>query len=138
MSTKTHRDVESLKMDREGEFRVRATGPSHCGVDENLTIKYHMECLCDNKLDGRGFLFDQLNVDQYFQRIRTTTLSCEKLCVDCGRELMRRIKEENPGCIIRKMTLTLAPAPYKASMTFDWEAPKQPAKKRKPFIDFEM
>jgi hypothetical protein len=131
------KETESLKMDRDGEFRLRATGPSHCGVDENLTIRYHMVCLCDNKLDGRGFLFDQLNVDSYFQGIRTTTLSCEQLCVQCGKELISRIKVENPGCVIRKMTLTLAPAPYKASMTFDWEDTKS-VKKRKPFIDFHM
>lgn len=130
------KETQSLKMDRFGEFRVQATGPSHCGVDENLTIQYRMVCLCDNNLDKRGFLFDQLNVDSYFQGISTTTLSCEQLCVKCGHELIQRIKEENPGCVIRKLTLTLSPNPYKASMTFDWET--KSTKKRKPFIDFEM
>lgn len=128
---------ESLKMDREGEFQVKATGPTHCGVDENLTVRYHMVCLCDATLDNRGFLFDQLHVQEYFASIRSTRLSCEQLVIECGHELIRRIKDENPECVIRKMTLTLAPAPFKASMTFDWEGKRQ-STKRKPFIDFKF
>lgn len=131
------KDNESLKMDREGEFQVRATGPSHCGVLENLTLKYHMVCLCDTTLDDRGFLFDQIHVHEYFESIRQTTLSCEQLCIECGHELIRRIKSENPGCVIRKMTLTLSPTPFKASMTFDWEG-KLTANKRKPFINLKF
>lgn len=112
-----------LTMNRHGEFRIRATGPNHCGVIENLDIKYSMECVCDVSLDDRGFLFDQINVDNYFKNIRRSRLSCEKLVMSCAKTLLRMIRLENPRCRIRKMSLTLAPAPFMASMTYDWVAP---------------
>lgn len=129
----------TLTMNREGQFAILATGPNHCGVDENLVIKYHMICECTSKLDGRGFLFDQVNVDNYFQTLKSSTLSCEQLTIKCARKLLKLIKEENPICSIRKMRLTLSPQPFKASMTFDWETedePKlsKPNKKSKKFI----
>lgn len=108
-------------MDREGEFRIRAEGPNHCGVDTNLLIKYQMKCLCTSKLDKRGFLFDQINVDRYFQSIKRSKRSCEKLTQMCLNDLRKMIMEENPVCEILKMELTLSPAPHKASMTFTWE-----------------
>jgi hypothetical protein len=126
--------AKSLTMNREGEFRVLATGPTHCGVDENLVIKYNMVCECDVKLDHRGFLFDQVNVDAFFKGIRRTELSCEKLCIDCAGKLMEMIQAENPKAVIRKMTLTLSPAPHLASMKFEWEKSKRKA--TKPFIKF--
>jgi len=121
-------------MNREGQFRISATGPNHCGVDEDLTIKYHMICVCEDSLDHRGFLFDQINVDQYFQGIQSSALSCEKLTMKCARKLMSLIKDENPDCVIRRMSLTLSPAPFKASMTCDMGSSKiqeQPKKKKK-------
>jgi hypothetical protein len=111
-------------MDRQGEFKILATGPNHCGVVEDLAIKYQMICECNTTLDRRGFLFDQINVDKYFQNIKRSQLSCEKLVQQCTKDLLRLIKEENPRCVIRKVDLTLSPFPFLASMKFSWTNPR--------------
>lgn len=111
----------TLTMDRQGEFKIRATGPNHCGVVEDLDIKYRMLCECQALLDRRGFLFDQINVDNYFKNIRRSRLSCEKLTQRCVAELVQLIRAENPKCVIRKVDLTLSPAPFLASMTVSWK-----------------
>jgi hypothetical protein len=131
--SKAKSEATKLTMNRNGDFQVRATGDRHCGVLEDLNVKYAMICECDAKLDERGFLFDQINVDNFFKSIRRTELSCEDLCMDCVRKLLVLIKEENPKCVIRKMSLTLSPQPFAASMTFEYEAPAT-TKARKPFI----
>jgi hypothetical protein len=128
---------QTLTMNRGGEFKIWASGENHCGVVNDLNIKYTMICECDTRLDGRGFLFDQINVDNFFKGIGESTLSCEMLCIDCADQLMALIKKENPGCVVRRMALTLSPQPFLASMTYEWQADKKkPA--RKPFIDFKM
>lgn len=125
-----------LTMDRQGDFHIRATGANHCGVMENLDIKYKMICVCDSTLDRRGFLFDQINVDNFFKGIRESRVSCEKLTMQCVQDLLRLIKVENPICKIQRMSLTLSPAPFLASMTYDWHAPTRAVGKRtRPFID---
>lgn len=110
-------------MVRDGEFKIYAYGNNHCGVDRNLKIKYHMVCLCSPKLDRRGFLFDQLNVQNYFDSIKRSRLSCEKLVKQSCKQLLDRILVENPQCQIYKMELTLSPAPHMASMTYTWNNP---------------
>jgi hypothetical protein len=116
--------AKTLKMDRSGEFRLYAYGPNHCGVDQDITVKYRMVCLCSPKLDSRGFLFDQVNVDKFFQNIKRSKRSCESLTVACVRDLLKEIRKENPRCEILKMELTLAPEPFAASMTYSWEKGK--------------
>ena len=119
-AAKRLKPAHQLTMDRQGEFRIHAFGPSHCGVVEDLAIKYRMVCQCQPKLDKRGFLFDQINVDNFFQSIKRSKLSCERLTVRCVRQLVKAIKLENPGCLINKVGLTLSPAPFMASMTYAW------------------
>jgi hypothetical protein len=109
-----------LTMDRSGQFHVWAYGSAHCGVDQNLLIKYALTCECAAKLDKRGFLFDQINVDNYFKGIVRTKLSCEKLTIKCTKELIQMIVDENPACKILRMDLTLSPAPHAASMKYSW------------------
>lgn len=113
-----------LTMNRQGEFNIFAHGPTHCGVAENITIKYHMICECTPGLDKRGFLFDQINVDNYFKRMKSSKLSCEKMTVKCVRDLVKLIRAENPKCVVRKINLTLSPQPFLASMTYTWENDK--------------
>lgn len=119
-----------LTMNREGTFRFKAVGPNHCGVDENLQVNYRMVCECYATLDRRGFLFDQINVDNYFQSIQSSVLSCEKLTIKCAQKLLKMIKKENAICAIRSMSLTLSPAPFKASMTYDWVNDEEPIIKK--------
>jgi hypothetical protein len=135
-----------LTMKRAGEFAVQLYGDNHCGVQaatkpmkvdnkwvSALPIKYEMECECKATLDARGFLFDQINVDNFFQSIKMTKLSCEQFAIDCARKLWRMILKENPDCSIIAMKLSLSPAPHAASMTFSFDAKRDgvPDKKEK-------
>jgi hypothetical protein len=79
-----------------------------------------MICECSPRLDSRGFLFDQINVDNYFKRMKRSTLSCEKMTLKCVRDLVKLIHKENPKCVVRKINLTLSPQPFLASMTYTW------------------
>jgi hypothetical protein len=108
----------TLTMDREGEFKVEVLGDTHCGIQNPLTIKYHVRVECSVRLDDRGFLFDQLTVDQFFKKHKSTKLSCEKFAMSCARRLWKVIHEENPSCEIREMMVSLSPAPHLAKMTF--------------------
>jgi hypothetical protein len=112
--------IEKLTMNRTGDFVLAVFGNSHCGVQKNLKMRYAVRCECSAKLDARGFLFDQINVDNFFQKIETTGMSCEELAIYCTAALMDDIKRENPLCEIRKMSLTLSLEPYLASMTHEW------------------
>lgn len=127
MTTRKKPVEETLTMNRNGEFLINATGPTHCGVAEDLVIKYNMVCVCSTKLDTRGFLFEQLNVDKFFQSLKKTRLSCEKLTMSCVKQLMKQIKSENPACVIHRVDLTLSPEPHKAAMTYCWRSDKAPA-----------
>lgn len=110
--------MSKLTMNREGSFHVKATGDNHCGVDEDLDIRYKLVCECAPSLDYRGFLFDQLHVADYFKTVRRSRLSCERLVIKCCQDLKKMILKENPHCEILKMELTFSPAPHAATMTF--------------------
>jgi hypothetical protein len=109
---------ETLTIERVGEFKIRAFGPNHCGTLKEMTIRYKMVCVCSHKLDVRGFLFDQLKVDEFFQTRLNTQLSCEKLTVASLRGILAAIQAENPSCDIQEASLTLSPQPFAASMTY--------------------
>jgi hypothetical protein len=118
-----------LTMNRQGEFEIYTTGDSHCGTltDQYLPVKYHMVCECENVLDSRGFLFEQVNVDKFFKSLRSksTKLSCEKLTIACCKQLVSLIKKDNPVCKVRSIKLTLSPHPFQASMTYSVEPIKE-------------
>ena len=111
---------KTLTMDRRGEFNIHTLGNSHCGLLDNLDIKYRMICECSPVLDSRGFLFDQINIDNFFKSIKRSKLSCERLTVQCVQRLVKAIRLENPKCEIHSVKLTLSPAPFLASMTYRW------------------
>lgn len=110
-------EEKSLKMVRSGEFDIHTYGDNHCGTAEEFKIRYHLTCECSPLLDHRGFLFDQINIQQYFESIKRTQLSCERLTVVCLNQLLEHILTENPKCQIKRMELTLSPEPFLASMT---------------------
>lgn len=124
------KETKTLTMNRAGEFMINATGPSHCGVLEDLIIKYNMVCVCGPKLDSRGFLFDQINIDNYFQNLKKTRKSCERLATSCLSDLKKLIMKENPDCQIYRLDLTLSPEPHKASMTYSWKSKNAPPEVR--------
>ena len=112
-----------LTMNRQGEFTIYTYGDSHCGTMTNqfLPVKYHMVCECETTLDPRGFLFEQVGVDKFFQNLKKTKLSCEKLTISCCKQLVSLIKKDNPICKVRSIKLTLSPSPFMASMTYSVE-----------------
>lgn len=114
------RNKETLTINRQGTFSIVTTGDRHCGTFTNnyLSINYHMICICERTLDPRGFLFEQVAVDQFFKKMKRTTLSCEKLTMSCCKKLVTMIRKDNPVCKIRSIQLTLSPFPYQASMTY--------------------
>ena len=116
--------VNTLTLRRHGEFTMKMTGDSHCGLDLNQKIKYNVAVTCKSKgsLDGRGFLFEQLTVDQLFQDMANldafSDYSCEQLSMEAAEDLLDRIRDENPGCKVKTIEVTLSAKPYVASMTF--------------------
>ncbi len=113
----------NYRLNRAGEFTVNTTGPNHCGTTDVLTIRYRLTVACSSRsLDARGFLFDQVAIDRWFQAQRVTALSCENYAAFCGRELYKLIKRENAGLIPTKLDLALSPAPFAAEIIFEWES----------------
>lgn len=117
--------IESLKIVRSGQFHIHTYGSWHCGTADQFDIRYHMVCLCSPKLDHRGFEFDQLNIDGFFQKIRKTSMSCERLTEATLVKLKKFILTENPLCEIHAMNLTLSPHPYAVSMTATYMSSKE-------------
>ncbi len=111
---------KTLTMNRRGDFSVFTIGDSHCGTLTNqmLPVNYHLLCECENVLDTRGFLFEQVSVDNFFKNMKKTRLSCEKLTISCCKKLVTLIRKDNPSCRIRSIELTLSPFPHAASMTY--------------------
>lgn len=110
-----------FKLQRAGEFSVMTRGDNHCGTKPNLKVRYEVKCTCgENSLDSRGFLFDQMKIDKFFQEQRVTELSCEQFCMQVSRKLYKQIKSENGACDILKFEATLSPEPFAASITFEY------------------
>lgn len=115
---------QTLTLNRNGEFSVAVKGGFHCGVKEKgypndpIRVKYEVAVECTTKLDKRGFLFEQLGVQNFFEGIVKTNKSCEKLTKWCARKLIERIMMENPTCKVLSISVKLSPSPYQASMTF--------------------
>lgn len=115
--------MDNMIMQRTGTFMIEVSGPNHCGThDHHEQMKYHMIATCSPHFDKRGFLFDQLSIDNYFQSIKKTTKSCEQLTVDCCSQLLKLIRDEalahgNQKCPVLHIKLSLSPNPFAAEMT---------------------
>lgn len=120
---------KQLRLVRGGEFGIQTYGDNHCGTTDAFKIRYHLTCECGNKLDNRGFLFDQINIQNFFESIGRTQLSCELLTIKCLEQLLGHILAENPTCQIYKMELTLSPEPFAASLTHSWSNDNHPLKR---------
>jgi hypothetical protein len=118
----------TLTLHRGGEFDLYVEGDAHCGLANAqgfVPCEYALVLCCDAKgLDSDGFLVEQIGIHKYFQELPTTRLSCELLCVQCARDLFRKVMRENPQAKIRGIRLTINPkpegAPGSAGMTFQW------------------
>lgn len=112
--------IHTLTLNRQGEFKILTVGEAHCGTltNQQLPVKYHLICECEKSLDPRGFLFEQVGIDQFFQNLTRTRLSCEKLTMKCVKSLITLIRKDNPVVVVRSIRLTLSPFPYAASLTY--------------------
>lgn len=110
--------MKTLTMRRKGEFTVSTFGANPCGTEPHQVVKYRLTCVCTTKLDARGFLFDQMAVQQFFDEIAETDMSCEELVEEAVKGIVSRVDEENPTCLVKKIRLTLSPAPHVSSMTY--------------------
>ncbi len=115
---------ESLTLRRSGAFNCALKGDSHCGVkggaSETLQMKYTVHARCATVLDDRGFLFEQLGVDDFFSGITETELSCEQLAMDCAEKLAVMIIKENPRISIERLEVEISPYPFNASMRYEY------------------
>jgi len=112
----------TLTIRRTGEFTIKTFGSNHCGLLPILKIQYEAKIECSAKVDDRGFLFDQLEVDRFFQGVKSSFLSCEMLTMHLAEMLALRIMAENPSLEVKGLDLTLSPQPFKAGVTFAWKA----------------
>lgn len=112
----------TLTLRRSGTFEVTNVGDHWCGTSKKQNVKYDVEVICGVSLDERGFLFDQLAVQKFFDQRTECAESCEQFTIRCARELYKVIKQEHKSCDVRTIRLSLSPAPYAASMTFEFAA----------------
>lgn len=120
LKTKQSSIKSALTMVRGGIFHLAAFGGR-----TDLDVKYNTIIKCGAATDRRGFLFDQVMVDNYFQSLKRTDLSCEQFTMQCANELAARIREENPKVDVRSFELTLTPAPFASSITYAWKRSHQ-------------
>lgn len=111
----------TMTIRRSGQITVDTmAGTPHCGTKDKLDIMYEVECRCtSDSIDTNGFLFDQINIDKYFQTIEAVSISCERLTLKTARDLLKMVKAENPHCTILQLKVTLSPEPFMASITLE-------------------
>lgn len=85
--------------------------------DGRITVIYWVMLRCEAMLDHRGFLFDQLTVDQFFRDIKETNMSCERLAMVCVDQLVEALKKENPRLLVKEVLLELSPDPFEADIS---------------------
>ena len=110
-----------VEFDRRGEFQIETFGEFHCSTLPEPHIKYHVHIdAADDSLDSRGFLFDQLDCPSYFNGIKRSSLSCEKLARKAVEDISRTVLQENPHLKIIQINVTLSPEPFEAEVTEHW------------------
>jgi hypothetical protein len=118
----------TLTLNRGGEFDLYVVGDAHCGLANEqgfVPCEYALVLCCDAAgLDSDGFLVEQIGIHTYFQELPATRLSCELFCVECARDLFKKVMVENASARIHGIALTINPkpkgAPGSAGMTFRW------------------
>ncbi len=113
-----------LTLTRTGKFGFITVGHKHCGmapVGTRQECDYRVTVKCDpDSLDDRDYMFEQLIVQAYFDRIKRVRSSCEHLVMRIASELEDVILEENPDLDIYWIEVEVKAAPYAASMTFKY------------------
>ncbi len=119
--------VLHVTLTREGQVNWMVSGDHHCGLDVAvvqgvLPVKYTVVAKCKNKLDHRGFLFDQATADAWIAEMakHNTVQSCEKIAESVGRRLLLKISKAFPQVEIEELTVVISPAPFAAKITAEF------------------
>ena len=86
-----------------GQFTVEVEGDYHCGPNHDTpkTFAFEVELTyCDECLDERGFLLDNLTFQRYFDSIQVTDLSCERLVRKCAEYFCKLAGERFFRCVV--------------------------------------
>lgn len=73
-----------------GVMSLEVLGNFHCGPDKQSPRDFTWEVQVsygDGSLDEYGFLLDNLIFEEFFNGIRRTELSCERLMEECCKKL---------------------------------------------------
>jgi hypothetical protein len=140
-----------LTMNRRGEFRCNWRDTNNkCGVGLETTPKYTYYCHIEtaNILDIHGFVFDQLEIDKYFQKKYNklqSAKSCERIAVSACEDVKRMIEnhmlDHNGLSVIYRVAVTIGlgedgPADMTAEWVPDAAKPIANVKRHRTFGDF--
>jgi hypothetical protein len=87
-----------LTLTRRGSFRIRHVGndATQCGLRGTRKLFFRVEVTCDESaLDENGFIVDQLEILRLMRErhaVMQTMPSCERLALDCCREIEKLCK----------------------------------------------
>lgn len=116
--------LHSRTIVRRGDMTFRVKGSHHCGTNDyikagTLAARWTFTVVCDPKLDHRGFLFDQNALATWVQRECSHEAydSCEALSSDLATKFCQHVVHENPGLVIREITVTVEPNPYMSAIS---------------------
>lgn len=114
----------TFSLRREGLFTITVIGPNRCGLVRNnasINCIYRLELTCKgDSLDNKGFLVEQKGIQDFFDSIKKTNLSCENLCYACTRKIYEKVRKENPKADIKFISLHISPHPHQAGVTYEW------------------
>lgn len=129
-----------LTMKRKGSFRCDWTNTHNkCGIGTDTNPVYQYDCLIETAdiLDEQGFVFDQLEIDTYFQqkyagrslisgyanKTSHPAKSCEIIALDAVRDVKRMIENHMLGhsgmSLIYRIAVTISFGDQ-AMLTAEW------------------
>ena len=135
-----------LFMNRNGDFKCNWNSTENmCGTIENLNPIYSYACVIETGdiLDTQDFVFDQLNVDKYFQEKykeavvhspsyrggnhitrRHAPRSCERIAIDAVNDIRRMLEKHMLShadlAVIYRIAVTISFGPKHAAITAEW------------------
>jgi len=132
-----------LIMNRNGDFTCNWSSMDNmCGTIATLNPVYSYSCVIETGdiLDKQDFVFDQLNVDKYFQDKykaapypphtnsrdvrRHKPRSCERIAIDAVNNIREMLEKHMLGhadmSVIYRIAVTISFGPKHASITAEW------------------
>lgn len=142
-----------LTLNRSGKFPCHWLSTDNmCGTIHTTEPIYSYNCIIETAdiLDKRGFVMDQLDVNNYFQKRYTqdkrgrqtkhAAVSCEQIAINAVNEIKHMLEShflKNSGIsVIYRLAVTISFGPGDASITAEWrpESDKQIANVKKLLV----